>query len=228
LSELDSVARKLGLPLLTVQSFTRKGGAPFGVERKIIDAVFANDVLIDRQNSQPISLGDDRVIVLRVTEHTESRQQTLAEVRAAVESEVRAEAARTAATAATDKALARLRGGAAWPEVVSGLGLTAAGQVTVERRSGEYPPELIKAVFAASAPGGAKPAPGKTTLANGDPVLFVVNARRPGSPPAPGATDELAARQRAASGRTAASEVAAYMTQLERDARIKRNNKAFE
>jgi hypothetical protein len=59
-------------------------------------------------------------------------------------------------------------------------------------------------------------------------VLFVVNARRPGSPPAPGGTDELAARQRAASGRTAASEVAAYMTQLERDARIKRNNKAFE
>ena len=228
LSELDSVARKLRLPLLTVQSFTRKGGAPFGAERKIIDAVFANDVLIDRQNSQPISLGDDRVIVLRVTEHTESRQQTLAEVRAAVESEVRGEAARTAATAATDKALARLRDGAAWPEVVSGLGLTAAGQVTVERRSGEYPPELIKAVFAASAPGAAKTAPGKATLANGDPVLFVVNARRPGSPPAPGATDELAARQRAASGRTAASEVAAYMTQLERDARIKRNNKAFE
>jgi peptidyl-prolyl cis-trans isomerase D len=128
LSELESVARKLGLPLLTVQSFTRKGGAPFGAERKIIDAVFANDVLIDRQNSQPISLGDDRVIVLRVTEHTESRQQTLAEVRAAVESEVRAEAARTAATAATEKALARLRDGAAWPEVVSGLGLTAAAR----------------------------------------------------------------------------------------------------
>ena len=68
----------------------------------------------------------------------------------------------------------------------------------------------------------------KAALASGDPVLFVVNARRAGSSPAAGAQDELAARQRAVSGRTAASEVAAYMTQLERDAKIKRNDKAFE
>jgi peptidyl-prolyl cis-trans isomerase D len=228
LSELDSVARKLGLQLSTVESFTRTGGGPFGTERKIIDAAFANDVLVNRQNSEPISLGDDRVVVLRVTAHSEPRQQTLAEVRAAVESEVRAEAARTAAMAAADKALARLKDGTAWPEVVSGLGLTAAGQVTLERRSGEYPPELLTAIFAAAGPAEAKPIPGKTTLANGDPVLFMVNARRPGSPPSTGATEELAATQRAAAGRTAASEVAAYMTQLERDARIKRNDKAFE
>jgi len=228
LSELDSVARKLDLPLSTVETFTRNGGGPFGAERKIIDAAFSSDVLVDRQNSEAVSLGDDRVIVLRVTAHSESRQQTLAEVRAAVESEVRAEAARTAATAAADGALARLADGAAWPEVVSALGLTAAGQVTVERRGGEYPPELITAVFAAAAPGAAKPTPGKATLASGDPVLFVVNARRPGSLPAAGATDELAARQRAVAGRAGASEVAAYMMQLERDARIKRNDRAFE
>ena len=47
-------------------------------------AALANDVLIDRQNSQPISLGDDRAVVLRVTSHSEPRQQTLAEVRTAV------------------------------------------------------------------------------------------------------------------------------------------------
>jgi peptidyl-prolyl cis-trans isomerase D len=228
LSELDSVARKLGLPLSAVESFTRNGGGPFGAERKIIDAAFANDVLIDRQNSQPISLGDDRVVVLRVTSHSESRQQTLAEVRTAVVAEVRAESARAVATAVADKALGQLRDGALWAKVVSGLGLTPAGQVTIERRSGEYPPELVTAVFAATAPVGEKPTAGKTTLASGDPVLFVVNARRAGSLPAASAPDELAATQRAASGRTAASEVAAYMTQLERDARIKRNDKAFE
>jgi len=168
------------------------------------------------------------VVVLRVTSHSESRQQTLAEVRTAVEAEVRAESARAAATAAADKALGQLRNGTSWAEVVSGLGLTPAGQVTVERRGGEYPPELVTAVFAATAPVGEKSIPGKATLASGDPVLFVVNARRAGSLPAAGAPDELAARQRAVSGRTAASEVAAYMTQLERDARIKRNDKAFE
>jgi len=228
LSELDTVARKLKLPLSTVDSFTRSGGGPFGAERKIIDAAFSNEVLVDRQNSEPVSLGEDRVVVLRVTAHTESRQQTLGEVRHAVEAEVRVEAARKAAIAAVDAALARLGDGTPWPEVVQGLGLTAAGQVTVERRSSEYPPELIAAVFSAAAPAGARPTAGNASLASGDPVLFVVNARRPGAPPEAGATDELAARQRAASSLVAASEFAAYLTQLESDAKIRRNNKAFE
>jgi peptidyl-prolyl cis-trans isomerase D len=228
LSELDTVARKLNVPLATVDSFTRNGGGPFGADRKIIDAAFSNEVLVDRQNSEPISLGEDRVVVLRVTAHNESRQQTLAEVRSAVEAEIRAETARKAAIAAVDGALARLGDGKAWPEVVRGLGLTAAGQVTVERRSRDYPPELVAAVFATAAPAGARPTAGKANLASGDPVLFVVNARRPGAPPDAGAKDELEARQRAASGLVAAAEFAAYLAQLESDARVKRNTKAFE
>ena len=227
LSELESVARKLGLQLLTVESFTRNGGGPFGAERRIIDAVFANDVLVDRQNSQPISLGDDRVIVLRVTAHSESRPQTLAEVRATVESEVRTEAGRNAATAAVDAALARLSKGAAWSEALAGLGATPAGQVTLQRRGSEYPPELVTAVFGVTAP-GATPVPGKVTLASGDPVLFIVTARRPGSSQTAGAADEAAARNLAVSRLNAASEFAAYVMELEREARINRNDKAFE
>jgi hypothetical protein len=100
--------------------------------------------------------------------------------------------------------------------------------VTVERRNSEYPAELIAAVFAAAAPTGERSTPGKTSLTSGDPVLFVVNARRPGTAPEAGAADELVAARRLASGRVAASEFAAYVTQLERDAKIKRNNKAFE
>jgi hypothetical protein len=88
LSELDTVAHKLKLPLSTVDSFTRSGGGPFGAVRKIIDAAFSNEVLVDRQNSEPVSLGEDRVVVLRVTRTTSSRQQALAEVRPAVEAEV--------------------------------------------------------------------------------------------------------------------------------------------
>jgi hypothetical protein len=168
------------------------------------------------------------VVVLRVTSHSESRQQTLAEVRPAVEAEVRVEAARKAATAAVHAALERLEDGAPWSEVVKGLGLTPAGLVTMQRQGGEYPAELVSAVFAAAAPSGAGPTAGQARLASGDPVLFVVNARRPGTLPAAGAADELAARQRATSGRVATSEFAAYMTQLENEARIKRNDKAFE
>jgi peptidyl-prolyl cis-trans isomerase D len=228
LSELEGVARKLGLPLSTVASFTREGGGPFGAERRIVDAAFSDDVLVERQNSAPISLGDDRVVVLRVTAHAEPRQKELAAVRTEIEAELKAQSARKAAVAAADAALARLGKGAAWAEVVTGLGVTPAARVTVERRNPELPAELVTAVFAAAAPAAvaAWPTPGKATLASGDPVLFVVYGRRPGTPPdQPG---ELAQRARITSSVTAASEFAAYVTQLTSDARIKRNDKAFE
>ena len=76
LSELDSVAKKLGLPLQTVDVFTRQGGGPFGNDRKIIDAVFSEVVLEERQNSPPVELGDDSVVVLRITDHKPSQQQS--------------------------------------------------------------------------------------------------------------------------------------------------------
>jgi peptidyl-prolyl cis-trans isomerase D len=228
LSELESVAQKLGLSLRTVEGFTREGGGPFGTERKVIDAAFGSDVLVDRQNSAPISLGDDRVVVLRVTAHEESRQQPLADVRGVVEGEARADMARKAAIAAADAARSRLKDGAAWAEVVQGLGATAAGQVTVTRRTQEYPPELLAAVFTAAAPDGARPSVGQALLASGDPVLFIVNARRPGAVPAEDGAGQLANESRAVASMAGATEFAAYLAEVERAAKIKRNDKAFE
>ena len=74
LSELDSVGKKLGLPVQTVEGYTRKGGGPFGTDRKVIDAVFSDDVLQQRQNSPAINVGDDKVVVVRVTDHSGSWQ----------------------------------------------------------------------------------------------------------------------------------------------------------
>jgi peptidyl-prolyl cis-trans isomerase D len=228
LSELEGVAGKLALPLHTIAGFTREGGGPFGGEREIIDAVFSDDVLIERQNSPPISLGDDRVVVLRVTAHAEPRQKELAAVRAEIEAELKTQAARRAAMAAADGALARLGAGAGWSEVTSELGLATGSQVTVERRKADLPEELVTAVFAAAAPTAERPTPGVAKLASGDPVLFVVNGRRPGTPPRADQAGELAGQARVSSSVAAASEYAAYVTQLTSEARIKRNDKAFE
>jgi peptidyl-prolyl cis-trans isomerase D len=226
LSELDSVARKLGLPLRTVESYTRGGGGPFGAERKVIDAVFGSEVLVERQNSAPISIDDERVVVLRVTAHSEPQQKPLTAVRADIESELTNQAARKLASAAAAGAVARLRDGAAWNEVIADLGLTAAGQVTVERRSADFPGELLEAVFLAPAPEANRPSAGQATIESGDPVLFVVTARRPGQSSAEPA--RLGEQMRAVAGLTAATEFAAYLASVERGARIKRNDKAFE
>jgi peptidyl-prolyl cis-trans isomerase D len=228
LTELETAAQKLGLPLRTVATYTRAGGGPFGAEREVLEAVFSNEVLVERQNSAPISLGDESVVVLRVTAHEEPRQQLLADVRSDIEADLRARAAQQAATAAAEAMIARLAGGAAWNDVVAGQGLTAAGQVTVERRNAEFPPELLQAVFLAPAPADGRPSAGKAALPGGDLVVFVVNARRPGATQSPEGAAPLGEQMRATAGRAAAAEFAAYVGEVERSARIKRNEKAFE
>jgi peptidyl-prolyl cis-trans isomerase D len=166
--------------------------------------------------------------VLRVTAHAEPGQKELADVRAEIEAELKTQSARKAAMAAADAALERLAAGAGWSEVASGLGLATGSQVTVERRKTDLPAELVTAVFAAAAPGAGHPTPGKATLASGDPVLFVVTERRPGTPPGADKPGELAGQARVTSSMAAASEYAAYVGQLTSEARIKRNDKAFE
>ena len=228
LTELETVAQKLGLPLRTVATYTRAGGGPFGAERKLLEAVFSSEVLVERQNSAPISLGEESVVVLRVTAHEEPRQQPLGDVRADIEADLQAQAAQQAATAAADAMIARLAGGAAWNDVVAGQGLTAAGQVTVDRRNAELPPELLQGAFLAPPPADGRPSAGKAALPGGDLVLFVVNARRPGSTQSPEGAALLGEQMRATAGRAAAAEFAAYVGEVERSARIKRNEKAFE
>ena len=72
LSELDSVAKKLGMTMQTVEGFTRQGGGALGNDSKVIDAAFSNEVLQERQNSPPVQIGEDSVVVLRVTDHKPS------------------------------------------------------------------------------------------------------------------------------------------------------------
>ncbi|HET9694800.1 MAG TPA: SurA N-terminal domain-containing protein, partial [Steroidobacteraceae bacterium] len=97
LTELDSVAKKLGMTVQTVENFTRQGGGALGSDRKVIEAAFSEDVLQERQNSPPVQLGDESVVVLRVTDHKPAQQQPLEAVRDQITARLREEGARKAA-----------------------------------------------------------------------------------------------------------------------------------
>ena len=111
LTELDSVAQKLGLTLQTVAGFTRKGGGPFDANRKVIDAVFSDEVLQQRQNSPAINVTDDEVAVFRVTDYKPAAPRPLDEVRTELEATLREQGARKAAEAAALADAARINGG---------------------------------------------------------------------------------------------------------------------
>lgn len=228
LSELDSVAKKLGLPLKQVDGFTRQGGAPFGTDKKVIDVVFSEDVLVQRQNSVPVAMGDDRVVVLRVTDHKPSQQKSLEQVSGQITAELKQQKAREAAVAAAKAAADKLQSGANLAQVASELGVTPAGPATVLRRSSELPAELVKGVFSVARPAAGKPVAGSASLAGGDAAVFVVKAARPGSLALVQQSPQFADEVQQLAGQGAMSEVQAYVQELSRGAKITRNPGVFE
>lgn len=227
LSELDSVAKKFGLELRTVEGFTRQGGGALGNDRKLIDTVFSDEVLVERQNSPALNLGNDRVVVVRVTDHKPPAPRALEEVRGEIEATLRNEAAAKAAEAAARAAAAKLSAGADLAEVARSLDVQPTGVMTFSRNAEALPPELIKAVYSVPASAAGKVAAGAASLADGNAVAFVVRAVRPGTIPA-GQESQIADVLKQAGGQQGLIEFSAYLGELERNAKITRNAKVFD
>lgn len=232
LSELDSVGKKLGMTVQTVEDFTRQGGGALGSDRKVIEAVFSNEVLQERQNSQPVPIGEDSVVVLRVTDHKPSTQLPLALVHEQIATRLREDKARAAATETATALAKRVNAGEPLATAAASVGSTPTAAQSVSRRGptaeGAAPmvPELLQAIFQAPRPAGAgKVSAGVVTLASGDPAVFVVSTASPGTPAAFGGN--LAEQAQNLASQNAAIEFDAYVAELRRTAKIKRNEKMF-
>lgn len=229
LTELDTVATKLGLPLKTVKGYTRSGGAPFADAQPVVAAVFSPEVLDQRQNSQPVSIGDDKVVVLRVVDHQVPEQRSLDAVRMEIDSVLKFDAARDAARGAAQALAEQVRSGTSWGDAVSQTGLEPGGRATLQRNDTALASEIVKAAFAAPRGDASHRAVTTAALANGDAAVVIVEAVRPGRMPM-GADSgpQLAQTMQQAAGRSALAEFSAYVGELLRDAKITRNDKAFD
>ncbi|CEK09802.1 SurA N-terminal domain-containing protein [Legionella hackeliae] len=79
---LQPVADALNLTIEKAAPFPRRGGDEALTKNKeVVNAAFSHDVLEFGNNSEPIQLDNDSVIVLRVDKHLPATQKTLAEVK---------------------------------------------------------------------------------------------------------------------------------------------------
>lgn len=83
---LEPVADSLKLSLLHSKPFTREGGKEdIAQNKQVVNAAFSSDVLDLGNNSEPIQLNNDSVVVIRINKHIPSRQETLDEVQGNIE-----------------------------------------------------------------------------------------------------------------------------------------------
>ena len=156
---LAEVSDAVAIKIKTTGLFTRQQGEGIAAEQKIRNAAFSEEVL-NGNNSEPVELGSDRLVVLRKLNYQPAATRELSEVKQEVIAALSAEKARHQAEEQAAELKKQLQSG---KKTMSALAMeTGAAYKEVKgltRTSTDLPPQLIQAIFKA-----AKPAAGQSTV----------------------------------------------------------------
>jgi peptidyl-prolyl cis-trans isomerase D len=227
LTELSSAAKSVGVEVKKAPGFTRKGGLPFGNEPKVIEAAFKPEALEKGENSALLALGDDHAVVLRVAKHYPSEQLPLEAVRTRIEMALKDRASKEAAAKRGAELLARLQGGAAWSAALSEAKVAPSAKRFISRTEAEIPASIRDAAFdVPRLEVSASTVYRGTETDNGDYAVIALSAVKTGT--VENGTPEAVAKLREAAQEVGSEELRGYVADLEGDAEIERNPKAFE
>jgi peptidyl-prolyl cis-trans isomerase D len=140
---LEPAAKELQLPLQVSGWVSRKEAEPrlLGNPR-LLDALFAEEALVKKQNTEAIEVAPNILVAARVLEHRPEGVRPLQEVAGEIRLKLTAKAARERAIAAGQQALEAARAG----EVPAGM----STPMTISRMQPlNMPPEAIKAIYKA-------------------------------------------------------------------------------
>ncbi|MEC5207683.1 peptidyl-prolyl cis-trans isomerase D [Vogesella perlucida] len=160
-----------------------KAGDPLLGNAKLLEAAFSDDVLKKKHNSEPVDVGNNTLVVVRVAEFQPARQRALTEVQAEI---------RTELTAREGAKLAAERGAAMLAELKAGKGTSASwGEAkNLSRRDAAGTPVAeLRAVFAANPK--QLPAYAGIKRDNGEYVLYSVDKVVPSQSLTPEQTAQL-------------------------------------
>ena len=225
-NDLDKLAGELGMTRGSIPAFLRGGGAePLGSSRDLQQLVFSDAVLNQGKIGGPIALGEDRLVLVKATKHNKAEVKPLADVREEVIAQLRQERGVAGAKAAAESAVAKLNAGEKLDALVRAWNVTPEPARFVSRGDPSIPAALRTAVFEAPRP-GATPVVRTATLDNGSSAVFVVTRTRVSDT---GENPQLARQQNSMlRDRLGANDLAAYVNEAQRKAKIVKNPAIFE
>ncbi|MDA1342761.1 MAG: peptidyl-prolyl cis-trans isomerase, partial [Proteobacteria bacterium] len=162
---LLTVSEALSLTVNKSGLFTKDKGDKIAAEQKIRDAAFTEEVL-QGNNSAPIELGADRLVVLRLLERKPAAVRELNAVKREVIIALNSDKASKKTLEKANKINQRVQAGEAIQKVAGDLKLAVKESIGLTRSKNALPEQLSDAIFKA-----AKPVAGKaTTFAVGLPT----------------------------------------------------------
>ncbi|MEO6227211.1 MAG: SurA N-terminal domain-containing protein [Thermomonas sp.] len=147
-SSLEPAAKVMGLQVLTTPTFTRAGGQGLMANQKVVRAAFSDNLIEDGTASDPIELGPNHSVMIRVIEHAPERPRPLAEVSEAVIASIRLDRQRKASEAAADALVKAAKANTL--AKAAGTATLAMSEMNALQRSSAIPSRAaVEAFFAA-------------------------------------------------------------------------------
>ncbi|MDP0589665.1 MAG: SurA N-terminal domain-containing protein [Candidatus Endonucleobacter bathymodioli] len=177
--DLNQPSEQLGLTIKTTAAFDRNGGTGITANKKIIDAAFSKDVLVDRINSEVIELSPQVSLVLRVKEYHESQLTPLDDVKSSIISSIKREKTQKQLKEQAEQLIANIKSGDA-KQVAENAGLSWSETQGVNRKQPAIDNKILAKAFKMPYPGTDKSELAYTELLNGDVAIVLLSAVYPG------------------------------------------------
>jgi peptidyl-prolyl cis-trans isomerase D len=152
---LQTVADALNLTIKKSTLFTKEHGEGIATDDKIRNAAFTEEVL-QGNNSTPIEIGSDQLVVLRMQEHKPAATKDLDAVKKEILAILLNDKAKTLTDEKAKQIKARLQAGESIQAVADENKLEIKSFKELTRRKTDVPPQLIQAAFKAAKPVGNK------------------------------------------------------------------------
>jgi peptidyl-prolyl cis-trans isomerase D len=179
---LAPAARLANLPVQTIGPFARGQGTGIAANLALQRVAFSESMIQDGTVSDPIELGPNHSVLIRVAQHTQAHQLPLSQVSQRVIASIRGDRAAKAQAAIADKLVAQVRAGTPLKDLAAAQHLVASDVPAVPRGAPVPDKVTADAIFNVPPPAPGAVSPGRTILPDGRAVVFAVSKVIPGDP----------------------------------------------
>lgn len=180
-SSLDAVVKALGLTVQTTDWMTRAGsGNGLTANDAVKQAAFSKEVVVDGDNSKPITYAPGKIVVIRKAEYEAPRQKPFEEVAEAVRTDLKTRMAKAKVMADAQQMAAAIRGGRPIAQVAAEHGVALKNVGYVKRDATTEDPAILGTLFRLPRVKQGEVSAQDVHLANGNAAIVVLGGIKEG------------------------------------------------
>ncbi|MFY8326182.1 peptidylprolyl isomerase [Pseudoalteromonas sp. ZZD1] len=141
----------------------------------VVSAIFSPDVLEDGMNSEVVEVGDEHVVIVRISEHKPASTKALADVSDEIKTRLVSQKASELAKEKATTLFADISAGKSLTEVASEQGLELRQEASLTRQAYAVSPAIVQQVFKMAHPTDT-PVVDKVELSNGDAAIVALKS----------------------------------------------------